>query len=134
MNRTLLASFASLSLLLAACGSTIAMTPDPIVPHATGAIEVEASEGKNEYTVRVEHLGDPAKLDASATTYVVWIKPAKDDAVFTNVGILKVDDDASGKMTFPSPFTEFEMQVTTESAPDVTAPAGKVVLRSNVDI
>ncbi len=136
MNRLGAALLFGLSVLgIAGCGSAIAMTPDSTVPFAVGEIDVVAGDGANgNYTVRVEHLGDPGKLDASATTYVVWIKPNKDDAKETNVGALSVDSSQSGKLSFTTPFKEFEVTVTAEPATDAAQPSGRVLLKAGVDV
>lgn len=113
------------------------MTPDSTVPFAVGEIDVVAGDGANgngSFTVRVEHLGDPGKLDASATTYIVWIKPNKDDAKETNMGALSVDSSQSGKVTFNTPFKEFEVTVTAEAATDAAQPSGRVLLKAGVDV
>jgi hypothetical protein len=138
MNRLGAALLFGLSVLgTAGCGSSIAMTPDSTVPFAVGAIDVVAGDGANgngSFTVRVEHLGDPGKLDASATTYIVWIKPNKDDAKETNMGALAVDSSQSGQVTFTTPFKEFEVTLTAEPATDAAAPSGRVLLKAGVDV
>jgi len=123
------------ALATAGCSSLITMTPDSTVPFAVGEIEVVPGDGTNQsFTVHVEHLGDPGKLDASATTYVVWIKTTKDDSVPTNMGALKVDDSQSGKVTFTTPFKEFDVTVSPESASDASKPSGRDVLKATVDL
>jgi hypothetical protein len=119
----------------AGCASLITMTPDSTVPFVVGEIEVAPGDGANKsFTVHVQHLGDPGKLDASATTYVVWIKTTKEDAVPTNMGALDVDASQTGKVNFSTPFKEFEVTVTPESASDASKPSGHDVLKASVDL
>jgi hypothetical protein len=138
MNKLGAALLLSLSMFgIVGCGSAIVMTPDSTVPFALGEIDVVAGDGPNgngSYTVRVEHLGDPGKLDASATTYIVWIKTNKDDAKETNMGALSVDSSQSGKVSFTTPFKEFEVTVTAEPATDAAQPSGRVLLKAEVDV
>ncbi len=119
---------------LAGCGSTFVMTPDATVPFAKGTIDASFTKGgNNKFDVKVEHLGPPAKLNPSATVYVVWIKPkGKDDAKLTNVGALKVNDEYSGDLEFTTPFESFDISITPEKAADVTDPAGRDILKASV--
>jgi hypothetical protein len=104
------------------------------VPFAKGTIDATFQKGGNgKFLLKVEHLGPPAKLNPSATVYVVWIKPrGKDDAKLTNVGALKVNDDYSGELEFMTPFEAFDVTVTPEKAADVTDPEGRDILKATV--
>jgi hypothetical protein len=118
---------------LSGCSSTVALTPASNVPFAVGELDPSFEDnGNGSMKVRVEHLGDPAKLASAATTYVIWIKPDADDAKWQNVGALKVDDDLSGEHTFQTTFPEFAVQLTAESAADALEPGGPVVLSGSV--
>lgn len=136
MTRKLLATV-GLSLLLSACGTTFAMAPDSTVPFAKGEIDVKsvADDGNATYSIRVEHLGDPGKLNPSATVYVVWIQPkGKEDANVQNVGALKVDSDYAGDHSFSTPFKSFDITVTPEATADVTKPTGRDVLKATITL
>ena len=122
-----------LALALAACGSTFAMAPDASVPFATGEVDASFEDnGNGKMTVAVEHLGDPAKLNPSATTYVVWTKPKKEGAAIQNVGALKVDDSYSGELEFSTTQKSFDISITPEASADVTEPKGRDVLKATI--
>ena len=125
----------ALALTLAGCGTTFAMTPDASVPFAKGEIDASFVKGGNgKFVVRVEHLGPPAKLNPSATVYIVWLKPKNDkgDQKATNTGALKVDDNFAGELEFMTPFASFDVAITPETAADVTEPAGRDILKTTV--
>ena len=85
--------------------------------------------------VKVDHLGDPAKLNSSATVYVVWVMPkGKEDANIQNMGAIKVDSDYSGEHAFNTTFKAFEVTITPEPSADVTKPSGRDVLKTNVAV
>ncbi|MBL9024886.1 MAG: hypothetical protein JNL21_22000 [Myxococcales bacterium] len=130
---TSLSSALLASLALIGCSSTVTMTPAASVPFAQGEVDPSFEDnGNGSITVRVAHLGDPAKLASGATTYVVWIQPDKEDAPLQNVGALKVDDDFEGELTITTTFRNFAISVTPESAADVTKPSGAPVLTASV--
>jgi hypothetical protein len=117
------------------CGTTFAMAPDASVPFAKG--EVDASfekDGNGKMTVKVEHLGEPAKLNPAATTYIVWVRPKNDkgDSKPQNMGSLKVDSDYSGSIEFTTTFKAFDITITPEPAADVTTPSGRDVLKATI--
>ncbi len=125
-------------LALPACGgSTFAMVPDTAAVFAKGEVSVDSlsDDGNGKYTVKVEHLGDPAKLNSSATVYVVWMMPkGKEDANIQNMGAIKVDSDYSGEHDFNSTFKAFELTITPEPSADVTKPSGRDILKTSVAV
>lgn len=125
---------AGLLMVASGCGgTTYAMAPDATVPFAKGEIGVSIEDdGNGTFTVTVEHLGDPAKLNPSATTYVVWVQPKKDDSPIQNVGAIKVDDSYSGSHTFKSSYKSFDVTITPEDSADVTKPVGRDVLKASI--
>jgi len=123
----------ALTVVLAACGNTFAMAPDASVPFAIGSVDASFEDnGNGTMTVSVEHLGDPSKLNPSATTYVVWIKPKKEGAAVQNVGALKVDDSYSGELEFTTTQTSFDITITPEASAEVTEPKGRDVLKATI--
>jgi hypothetical protein len=123
----------ALGLWLTGCGTSFAMAPDASVPFAMGEVAASFEDnGNGTMTVSVEHLGDPAKLNPSATTYVVWIKPKKEGANIQNVGALKVDSSYSGELEFTTTQKSFDITITPEATADVTTPAGRDVLKATV--
>jgi hypothetical protein len=127
-----------LGLLLSACGgATFAMVPAQEVVFAKGHVDVVSvsDAGNGTFKVHVDHLGDPAKLNPSATVYVVWLMPkGKEDATIQNMGAIKVDDEFTGDLEFNSSFKAFEVTVTPEASADLAKPTGRDVLKTNVAI
>ena len=123
---------------LPACGgATSAMVPDREAVFAKGEVSVNSvsDDGNGSYVVKVDHLGDPAKLNSSATVYVVWVMPkGKEDANIQNMGAIKVDSDYSGEHAFNTTFKAFEVTITPEPSADVTKPSGRDVLKTNVAV
>ena len=120
---------------LSGCGTTFAMQPDPSVPFAMGQVDASfEKDGNGTMKVKVQHLGDPAKLNPAATTYVVWIKPHSDkqDVKPQNMGSIKVDSDYSGSIQFTTTFKGFDITITPEPAPDVTTPSGRDILKASI--
>jgi hypothetical protein len=131
--------FVGLGILLSsACGgATFAMVPAQEVVFAKGQVDVVtiSEAGNGTYKVHVEHLGDPGKLNPSATVYVVWVMPkGKEDATIQNMGAIKVDSDFNGDLEFNSTFKAFEVTVTPEATADVTKPTGRDILKTNVAV
>lgn len=120
----------------AACGgSTFVMTPDATVPFAKGEVSASiADDGNGTYTVLVEHLGDPAKLNPQATTYVLWVQPKKEDSPIQNMGAIKVDSDYNGEHTFNTTFKSFDLTITPEESADAVKPSGRDILKTTIAI
>mgnify|MGYP000990270750 CR=1 FL=1 len=136
MLKPLRAAAAAVALSLVACGSPVfVLTPDSTVRFAKGEVRADvASDGNATLEVSVEHLGDPGKLDPSATTYVVWIQQKSDDAPLQNMGALKVDDSYSGTHTFKTTFKEFDLSITPEADANAGKPTGITVLKTTIDL
>src|SRR5690242_11502236 len=141
MRRSLGAWAAGIGLIvLSAVGAgckttTFAMVPDPSVMFAKGEVDAEVTDEKNgTFTVSVEHLGDPRKINPSARTYVVWLQPRSGDAPIQNVGAIDVGSDYSGSHTFTSSFKEFDIAITPEERADVTKPTGRDVLKATISM
>lgn len=133
----LLTAFAGAALLFAtACGgTTFAMAPDSSVPFAKGEVSAEiAKDGNGTYKVDVEHLGDPAKLNPSATTYVIWVQPKKEDSQIQNMGALKVDEAYNGSHTFSVTFKAFDITITPEADAGATKPTGRDILKASIEV
>jgi hypothetical protein len=128
----LAASCFSVALALGGCGGSTKMVSAKIAPFSEGTVDASASsDGNGSVTVHVAHLGDPAKLDKAATTYVIWLTP-DGTSTATNMGPLKVDSDGEGKKEFPTAYKKFHLVITAETAPDVTAPGANSVLTADV--
>jgi hypothetical protein len=128
----------ALALLLGAAGckeTTFAMAPNAELPFVKGEVSASVEEnGNGSFTVSVEHLGDPGKLNPLAKTYVVWIVPRTGELPSQNVGALKVDSEYSGSYTFTSSFKEFDITITPEERADVSKPSGRDVLKATISM
>jgi hypothetical protein len=108
------------------------MYPASITPGATGVVKTDNSQnGNTGVEVDVKHLASPEQLSPPAQTYVVWLQPQGQDPV--NAGALKVDDNLNGKLTTRTPYKVFDVFITAENSPTVTAPTGPHVLDAKVD-
>ena len=125
-------SFVSI-LATTACGTTFPMTPDASVPFAQGEVDGSFEDnGNGSFTIKINHLGEPAKISGGATVYVVWVKPKKEGSAPQNMGAIKPDADQQGELLFSTTFREFEVFVTPETAADALKPEGRVLLRAEI--
>jgi len=103
------------------------------IPAAQGAVKTSSTPNDNtKLIVQVEHLAPPGRVESGATTYVVWAKPDGSGAA-QNIGALLVDDNLKGSLTTVVPFDTFEVFITAEPRPEVTAPTGQELLAANVN-
>lgn len=121
---------------LAACGGgaqQVRLTAAPIVPAASGTLEVRQGEhGNSRLKLKIEHLAPPDKVAPGATAYVVWVKPDVPNAEPQNIGILTVDSSLKAELQTLTPFKSFELTVTPEASPRATQPSNAPVFRSAV--
>lgn len=76
-------------------------------------------------------LAPPERLDEAATAYVVWFQPKEHAAV--KAGTLSYDPgDRDGFLEATTPFREFTLLVTLETAGDVGVPSKKVIVTQPV--
>lgn len=108
------------------------MTPGPglLAPSATGSITTSIDSNSNTVLkVRADHLAQPANLDPSLTTYVVWIRP-RVGGDFMNVGQLAMSTDRDGALQTSTPHTNFDVLVTAETTATAPQPSKFVVLQA----
>lgn len=119
-----------------ACSSTGTirkLETSSVIPGAQG--ELKVSEGDNRNTkleLEVKHLAKPTALPTGASSYVVWVRPFSATGEAQNLGALRVDDDLTGRLESVTPFPQFSLFVTAESASTVTRPSGDPLLWTNV--
>jgi hypothetical protein len=102
------------------------------VPGAQGKVKVTPeSNGNRKVEVTVEHLSPPERLPEGASAYVVWLKPTGSEHP-QNMGVLPVDKDLEGKLTFSTAHPDFQVFVTPEPRADVASPTKKEVLQAFV--
>jgi hypothetical protein len=124
---------AAMALVLAGCTTTYPMASEPVARFATGEVDaVFEDDGTGRMIVRVDHLGDPGKIDPRATVYVVWVQSLEDGAPIQNVGPIKLAPSYLGKLKFSTSLPRFKVWVTSEPSADATKPSGPTVLTGEV--
>lgn len=124
----------SLAALAGACAGPspeVRMVTSPDIPAAEGVVRATAGEnGNTQLRVFVRHLAPPEKVRPDATTYVVWVQPP--DGPPQNMGALAVDADLRGSLTTVTPLRSFDVFITLERSPTVTAPSARNLLSASV--
>jgi hypothetical protein len=112
---------------------TTKLTTAENAPAAMGSVKTTQGEnGNTEVTVTVEHLAPPARIASGASTYVVWAKPASQDAP-QNLGAMTVDDALNGKLQTKTALTRFDLMIAAEPTPTIAQPNGAPVMQAHVD-
>jgi len=111
----------------------VRMLASPDIPAAQGTITATSAENNNTaVVVDVRHLASPERVQPGATTYVVWARAMGRDS-YQNLGALRVDSDLRGRLRTVTPLRSFDVIVTAEASPTVTAPANKGVLSATIE-
>ena len=139
MNKTLGGFMTAAALALGGCASLTGTTLDSARSEAKLSVDkaLETAEGtaafaqaKNQNVaveVRVKHLPKPERLSPPGITYVVWVRPDRDEPA-QNVGALAVDKDLSGTLSTLTPLHNFELFITAESTSQTQEPNGRPLL------
>jgi hypothetical protein len=131
---TLIVLAATLCLMLElGCGGhkKVDLTPATSVPAAMGHAEITHDKNGNTLVdLKVHHLAKPENLTPPASAYVVWFQPAGQPP--QNQGVLRVDSDLNGEFKTTTPLKNFDIFVTAEPGPTVTAPTGSEIMRQHV--
>jgi hypothetical protein len=125
------------AIVLTACASapspSVQMVGSVDIPAAQGTVTATSTENNNtSIVVDVRHLAAPERVQPSATTYVVWARAAGRDN-YQNLGALRVNRDLHGRLQTVTPLRSFDVIVTAEESPTVTAPANKKVLSATIE-
>jgi hypothetical protein len=103
------------------------------VPAASGQVTVSQENDANHVVnVTVEHLAHPGDAFPGASTYVVWLVPNAEGGHPENVGVLQLDTDLKGHLQARTPYRSFQVVITAEEQPNVTAPSNDRVLTTSV--
>ncbi len=142
LSSVLLALATAAAVLTPACSSApLNLSASNRVPAAEGTVKAaEAKNGNTSIALKVKTLAPPQKVDAAATTYVVWARPlaavrtpaGNMERLTVNLGALKVDQSLNGSLETVTPFREFELFVTAEPSATVTAPSNQALLWTTV--
>ena len=130
---TLIVLAAALCVMLeAGCGGKkVVMNPTTSVPAAQGHADIgHDSNGNTIVDLKVHHLAKPENLSPPGSVYIVWFQPQGQPA--QNQGQLRVDNNLNGEFKTTTPLKNFDIVVTAEPGPTVTAPAGAEIMRQHV--
>lgn len=104
---------------------TVELATSQQIPAAQGEMSVkDAGNNNTQVELSIKHLAPPQKIDAQATTFMVWAKPSSDLRRAQPLGALVVDKDLKGKLTATTPYRNFEVFVTAETSSQVEDPSG----------
>ena len=112
-------------------GKKVEMTPATSVPAAQGHADISHDHNGNTIVdLKVHHLAKPENLSPPGSVYVVWFQPNGQPA--QNQGQLRVDGNLNGEFKTTTPLKNFDIVVTSEPGPTVTAPSGAEIMRQHV--
>lgn len=111
-------------LLVAACSAaTFHLGRSSQIPAAEGKVNLRhTSDGNTEIKLAVKHLAPPARIEPTSSIFVVWVRGLESEAQPQNVGALRVDKKLNGKLRTTTPLRAFDLFITAEGTPTVTAP------------
>lgn len=120
------------AVVLAGCGSTYEFPKSIVAP----AAEIEAkadqdSYDNNVFTLKVQHLASPERLNPPKSVYVVWAET--DGHGVINLGKLKTEAGDKAELRTSTPFPVTELFITAENDALVRVPAGIEIARVEVD-
>lgn len=112
---------------------TVTLAASEQIPAAQGQVRVkDAGNNNTQIDLSINHLAPPQKIDAQATTFMVWAKPSSELRRAQPLGALVVDKDLQGKLTATTPYRNFEVFVTAETSSQVEDPSGDRLLWGTV--
>lgn len=134
MKRALVSLFtaAFLSTTVAACATTVKAPTDAPALGSDAEIVVKKNKtGTYAVTLDVTNLPPPSRLDAEASTFVVWLVTEGTPAV--RAGALAYDEgDRRGRLEATSPNKSFTVMITLERESTPASPSGKGILSTAV--
>jgi hypothetical protein len=112
------------------CAKNVELRPLPLARGGTAEVKVELTYDRNNtLTVTMENLPQPASIKPEYTRYVLWAE-ASDQPRPVNVGQIRVDDKNNGKLTTLTPFRNFRLFITAETAGDAQAPGPDMIFEA----
>lgn len=132
MRSFVVAVFLAYAALVGFCGGhKVQLTSAPSQPAAMGAVQVgHDKNGNTTVDLNVNHLAQPANLTPPKSAYVVWLQASGKQP--ENKGELRVGKNLKGELKFTTTEQNFDLFVTPEDGPTVTAPAGEKILSNHV--
>jgi hypothetical protein len=122
----------AIGVLLSSCGSTYEFPKSIVAPAAK--IEVKAEQDSydnNVFTLKVEHLTSPERLNPPKSVYVVWAET--DGHGVINMGNLTTEADDKAELRTSTPFPVTELFITAENEALVRVPAGIEIARVEIE-
>ena len=128
-TRSAVPSYLVLVLLFAtSCAAPRAFERSPVVPAASGTVDVDhRKDGNYAIEVEVEHLAPPDALPVPHSVYLVWLIDG--DGTDHNLGVLAIDRKLRGRLKTVTPYAPAEIRITAELDSEKLIPSGYVVLR-----
>jgi hypothetical protein len=116
----------------AACATKVeAPTNAPALGSDARIVAKKNKTGTYAVALDITNLAPPSRLDAEATSFVVWFVAKELPAV--RAGALAYDeDDRRGMLEATSPNAAFTVLVTLEKDPNAASPSGKGILNAAV--
>jgi len=108
-------------------GKSYALRPMERTSGAEGKLKVKEDNGNRVVSVEMEHLAQPSAIGGNFTTYVLWLRPARQKE-WKNMGALRIDSDRKAKLETVTPFESFDVMVTAEAEATGNEPKGVPVL------
>jgi len=117
-------------LLAAACSAaTIQLGSSSRIPAAEGKVNLrQTSNGNTEIKLSVKHLAPPARVEPTSSIFVVWVRGLESGAQPQNLGALRVNKNLNGKLRTTTSLRAFDLFITAEGTPTVTAPTSAELL------
>jgi hypothetical protein len=102
------------------------------VPAAQIELKAEQdSYNNNVFTIKVEHLASPERLNPPKSVYVVWAETEGNGVI--NLGKLQTDAGEKAEVRAMTPFPVTEIFITAENEALIRVPAGIEIGRVAVD-
>lgn len=132
---TRLTMITALGFVGASCGSStpaVRMVSTADIPAAQGRVTAsKTSNGNTALVVEVRHLALPERVQAGATTYVVWARAP--GGIEQNLGALRVDSDLRGTLRTVTPLRSFDVFITAEPSPTAMRPSNRTLLSASIE-
>lgn len=130
MSRAILSTLFSILIVFSAggCKTTVqATTEAPALGSDATIVAKKNKSGTYAVSLDVINLAPPSRLDAEATTYVVWLVTKNTPAV--RAGELSYDEgDRRGRLDATCPSSQFNVMITLEKESAPLSPSGKGIL------
>jgi len=87
----------------------------------------------NQIELNVRHIGALNKINPRAKNYIVWELPAGTSMKPQSLGPLYIDKTSQGKLKTVTPFRNFDIFITAESAPNPAQPTGEKLFWTTIN-